>query len=185
MRYFSRLAPRKNIINKEIEDLNNYCSLIIIFKDNFIFKLLQRNIILMAEALKNIVLKRISDVDLEAFVEYYAGAVVEYARGGLELEEFDRQVWNDVAGHFNVSVEDVKYIHHPFHWACFCDDKKRKFESPMQLVNGTYLDRGERVTKSFVKLKITNCVKGIQNLPDYVLREYGDFLRTKQRMLCQ
>ena len=71
-----------------------------------------------------------SSIDLKAFIEAYVNSAFEslIINELKPLSDFEERVWNDVSKRFDISIETIKYLHHPFHWAFFCVNKKTPFE---------------------------------------------------------
>ena len=44
------------------------------------------------------------------------------------LSDFEKIVWNSVSKELGISIEVIKYLHHSFHQAFFCTNKKTPFE---------------------------------------------------------
>lgn len=68
--------------------------------------------------------------NLKAFIEACVNSAFESLNVNelKPLSDFEKRVWDDVSKRFGVSIETVKYLYHPFHWAFFCTNKKTPFE---------------------------------------------------------
>jgi len=61
------------------------------------------------------------DFTLRDFAETYVGVALEAARNNPTMNAFYIYVYTEVAKRTGLSSEDVKYLHHPFHWTLFLE----------------------------------------------------------------
>ena len=68
--------------------------------------------------------------NLRAFIESYVNSAFESLRVNelKPLSDFEKIMWASVSKELDISIESIKYLHHPFHWAFFCTNDKSPFE---------------------------------------------------------
>jgi hypothetical protein len=59
--------------------------------------------------------------NLNSFIDSYITFALEYAEESPTLENFDCSIRKKLSNSFNLLEKEVINIHHPFHWALFCD----------------------------------------------------------------
>jgi len=73
-----------------------------------------------------------SNLSLEDFVDFYIEAVSEAVQKNYlsDLDIFYEYIFTRVSERTGLSMEEIKSLHHPFHWDLFLDKT-----SPLELVN--------------------------------------------------
>ncbi len=89
----------------------------------------------------------------------------------ITLEVFDNSLRTNVSQDLGMPPESVLYLHHPFHWAFFCD---RDSPSPLELASPNIRD-GRLVVACRREISDEDCPK----LTCYVLEKYGTYLSAK------
>ncbi|MCK5149757.1 hypothetical protein KAJ87_02435 [Candidatus Pacearchaeota archaeon] len=110
-----------------------------------------------------------SNFNLEYFVNLYVDTALDYVETAFKiakkyplLEEFDKDIRKTLSEKLNISVQKIGWLHHPFHWAFFCDKK----DSPFELKENWIVSlKNEKNSK--------------QSLGNYILTEYGKLLEEK------
>ncbi len=112
-------------------------------------------------------------LDLKLFAEEYVALALRIADAGLPISEFDASLRKTLADKFDISEEEVTFLHHSFHWTFFLE----KSQSPIGLsFNGKedvmYVIRLEKINPE-EKSKLVN----------YVIGNYGDYLAERLKNL--
>ncbi len=82
------------------------------------------------------------NLTLEDFVDFYIEAVSEAVQKNnlYDLDAFYEYVFTMVSKRTGFSVEEVKSLHHPFHWYLFLE-----VTSPLELVNTGNIESNCRI----------------------------------------
>ncbi len=109
-------------------------------------------------------------LSLEDFVDYYVEAALEAIQNNsTNLDAFDEYILTRVFERTGFSREEIKSLHHPFHWNLFLEKT-----SPLELVTSkkggnNYEIRVRQENSSLDKSKLVSSI----------LEEYGILLQQK------
>ncbi len=111
-------------------------------------------------------------IDSKEFAKFYIGEALRLANSEPSFDEFDSKLWEIVAGKFGMSEEEVKYVHHSFHWALFCDGRLNGSNvSPLIYVQ---YGKGDKSQVRLSKLIIFD--EDLDKLVDKHHQKYGSYL---------
>lgn len=125
---------------------------------NLVFKLKRVNYILMK-------------IDLEKFVGVYIREAFKIAQKNLEIDRFDEDLRASVSKKTNLTQEQVKYIHHAFHWELICNNN-----SILE-----YVQPSKNGENNFIRLKRPYKNKDIKDLKNLILDKYKEYLKARIR----
>ena len=105
-----------------------------------------------------------SNFDLEYFTDLYVDTALKIAKEPISLDKFDRDIRKNISEKLNISVQDLGWLHQPFHWAFFL----KKNDSPFEL-QGDYMVRLKKKVYPETKSKMV----------DYILTNSRSLLEEK------
>ena len=112
------------------------------------------------------------NLSLEDFVDFYIEAVLEAVKGNYlsDLNAFYEHIFTRVSKRTDLSKEEIKSLHHPFHWELFLREN-----SPLELISLGKMESSYyeiRVRSKNSPLEKTELATGI-------LKKYGVLLQQK------
>jgi hypothetical protein len=101
------------------------------------------------------------------------------AQSSPKFDDFEDTLRTAVSRKMGISKEDVKYLHHPFHWEFFLKNQKREGEgyvSPFRYVQASNSEQSTKVklTRNYDGLDIGSLVR-------LVLKNYRTLLEARVR----
>ncbi|MFA6023035.1 MAG: hypothetical protein WC781_03030 [Candidatus Pacearchaeota archaeon] len=100
--------------------------------------------------------------NMDKFVRTYIYEASDLARKNLPLEEFDEKLRTRLSNYLDIDKKVVIQLHHPCHWALFCDKGQ---ESYMTIVSPS--KHGDvvrvKVTRDYTSEDIDNLTKKVLN----------------------
>lgn len=111
--------------------------------------------------------------DLELFAETYINTSLEAAQMSppLDMNGFYDYVFKRVSERTGLSEEDIKYLHHVFHWGLFL-----KSYSPLEVINPV-------TANGDPKIKIKNNPPEVSALVPRILREHRVWLEERMKKI--
>ena len=114
-------------------------------------------------------MKRFSkNFSLKQFVKIYVAKALKIAEENPLASEFYERLYKSVSKETGVSEEAVKYLHHPFHWAFFDNNKDSPFEYVQTGNHGTHI----RLQRNYVE-------EDVAELSNFVLKDYKNLLEQR------
>ena len=111
------------------------------------------------------------NLSLEEFADFYIEAVSEAVQENClsNLDVFYEHVFTRVSERTGFSVEEVKSIHHPFHWCLFL-----KENPPLELFALGKMESGYGIS-----IRQKNFLMEKEELATRILKKYRPFLQQK------
>ncbi|MBD3253032.1 hypothetical protein GF386_04835 [Candidatus Pacearchaeota archaeon] len=124
---------------------------------------------------------KIGNCSLEDFCRFYISTAFRiggerYSEGPMPFDIFEDRLRIKVSEYAGISSEEVKYLHHPFHWELFLKDNC----SPLSYVQSTEPDTDYR---SYVELVRDAEERDVSAFVRNVLENYQEFLGARIRNL--
>ena len=113
-------------------------------------------------------------VDLESFANIYVGSFLEMAdsRSPIELGKFYDTVFQRVSERTGLSAENVKYLHHAFHWTFF----EHQAQSTFQIIPAEKQEWSQRISLQGTLPKKSDIVSR-------AIEKYGTWLEARIKKL--
>ena len=110
------------------------------------------------------------------FVDKYLDVFFALASDGLKLpvDKFYEKLFYEVSLDTKLRVEEVRQLHHPFHWALISENRKSPFEYVQPRIPGDFSHIG---TKRAINQNDRN------NLKQKIVEDYKDILLSKLEFL--
>lgn len=127
-----------------------------------------------------------SNLSLEDFVDFYIEAVSEAVQGNYlsDLDLFYKYIFKRVSEKTDFSIEEIKSLHHPFHWGLFLGKN-----SPLELIPPRKMEspEGKELRQDFPWFAINYriCVRSKNSslekteLAEGILKEYRTLLQQR------
>lgn len=114
-----------------------------------------------------------STLDLEEFIGIYTDSILfhlEDKKMNPESRDFYPAIFEDVSTKTGFSIEQIKYLHHPFHWAVFSNRRAniKSFIPPIA---------GETFSLS------PENHDGKSEIVAYIIKKYGSLLESRIRKM--
>lgn len=112
-------------------------------------------------------------LNLESFIEKYIEITAELVKNEILLESYYKSLKKEFSKRFNISEQEITYIHHSFHWAFFCDKNGSPFGYSPHNKDGEFRVRLIKEVSLEEKLR----------LKKYILDNYRGYLLERIKMI--
>ncbi len=106
---------------------------------------------------------------LENFIDIYTSNAFELASKKVSLDDFDKNIRENVSKYLDIPSEIISMLHHPFHWTFFIDEGH-----PFEYIQSIKKGEITRVRPQKIYTK-----EDIESYNKLILKTYGDYLKAK------